>query len=208
MHMTSIAASDATTPLRVTTEGPDPPSAPGTSRRVSPNQSRALSYLGRDPSDDELEAIKAILEVLRAKRATFSAHVGSLDGDLTPEDLRDIRARSIALLRRADACGLIPTPLEQLLDVAQLVASGEITLDEEEKRRLRKRFGLLVDLALGKLLGVVHCKELARSGSKQIFTCRRRGSSPHTRLVTTCFLGSATPSLTSTMISAFGNTYV
>jgi transcriptional regulator with XRE-family HTH domain len=125
---------------------------------LSPNQSRALSYLGRDPSDEELKAIKAILEVLRAKRATFSAHVSSLDGDLTPEDLRNIRARSNALLRRADACGLIPTPLEQLLEVAQLVASGEITLDEEEKRRLRKRFGSLVDLVLGKLLGVVHFK--------------------------------------------------
>lgn len=125
---------------------------------LSPNQARALSYLGDDPSDQELEAIRAVLDVLRAKRSMAAAHVGSLDTDLAPEDTLDIRRRSVALLRRADAHGLIPTPLDQLLEVAQLVASGEISLDEHEKRKLRKRFGDLVDLVLGKLRGVVHIK--------------------------------------------------
>ena len=117
--------------------------------------------------------------MLRAQRATFSAHVGSLNGDLTPEELRDIRARSIALLRRADACGLIPTPLEQLLDVAQLVASGEITLDEEEKRRLRKRFGSLVDLALGKFLGAVHFKAREVWVQPDLYLPKKRFATAH-----------------------------
>lgn len=35
---------------------------------VSANQARALSYLGDDVSDEELSAIKAVLEAIRAKR--------------------------------------------------------------------------------------------------------------------------------------------
>ncbi len=36
------------------------------------NQRRALSYLGDDVSDEELSAIKAVLDVIRTKRATMT----------------------------------------------------------------------------------------------------------------------------------------
>lgn len=125
---------------------------------LSPNQARALSYLGENPSDEEVLAIKAILDVLRAKRATFAAHANSLDMSLTPADRADIRMRSVALLERADAYGQIPTPLDQLISVSQLVTTNEIILDFEEKQQLRQRFGDLVDRVINKLQGAVHLK--------------------------------------------------
>lgn len=36
---------------------------------LSPNQARALSYLGDDPSSEEVEAVRAVLDVLRKGRA-------------------------------------------------------------------------------------------------------------------------------------------
>jgi transcriptional regulator with XRE-family HTH domain len=107
-------------------------------RDLTPNQAVALSYLGDDISDEELDAIRAVLEAIRSRRATFGAEAGSLDAHLSPEQRVVIREHATKLLRRADALDIVPTPLDQVMEVAKLVAAGEIALDEEEKRRLRK----------------------------------------------------------------------
>jgi transcriptional regulator with XRE-family HTH domain len=125
-------------------------------RDLTPNQAVALSYLGDDISDEELDAIRAVLEAIRSRRATFGAEAGSLDAHLSPEQRVVIREHATKLLRRADALDIVPTPLDQVMEVAKLVAAGEIALDEEEKRRLRKVFGVLVDGVLGRLRGVLH----------------------------------------------------
>ncbi len=120
---------------------------------LSLNQTRALKYIGRDVSDEELKALKAVLEAIRSTRATFG--LLSLDGPLSDEDLGMIRGHVVALLRRADAYGSIPTPLDQVMDVSRLVAAGEIELEPELKRSLRRRFGDLVDRAFEQLLGAI-----------------------------------------------------
>jgi hypothetical protein len=99
-----------------------------------------------------------VLDAIRSRRATFSADAGSLDGHLSPEERAAIREHALKLLHRADVLNVVPTPLDQVIQVAKLVAAGEITLDEGEKRQLRKMFGALVDGVLGKLRGVIHLR--------------------------------------------------
>jgi len=120
---------------------------------LSPNQERALRYMG-DLGDEELQAVKAVLDAIRSsRRATYSPI--SLDGLLSDDDRRKIRGHAIAALRRADALGQIPTPLDQVMEVSRLVAAGEIYLEPELKRNLRARFGDLVDRVLDSLLGAI-----------------------------------------------------
>jgi len=120
---------------------------------LSANQARALKIVG-EPTDSELAAIKAVLAAIRAGRATSTVLEG-LDGHLSPHDRAEIRGHVIALLRRADAIDVIPTPLDQITEIARLVIAGEITLSPEVKRKLRERFGDLVDRALSMILGSV-----------------------------------------------------
>jgi Zn-dependent peptidase ImmA (M78 family) len=122
---------------------------------LSPNQERALSYLGEDISDDELTVLQAVLDALRKRSAGFAAPT-SLDGDLPPEEIARIRGHVMALLRRADALDDIPTPIDQVMGVARLVSAGEVTLQPEERQTLRRRFGDLVDRVLNRLQGVIH----------------------------------------------------
>ena len=119
---------------------------------LSANQERALSYLGSDVSDDELELVRAFLDAIRKQRATFH----SLDGDLGDEEIARIRSYVVSLLRRADAIDQIPTPIDQVMEVARLVSAGEVTLEPDERRRLRNRFGDLVDQVWSRLQGVIH----------------------------------------------------
>lgn len=46
---------------------------------LTPNQAMALKYLGDDVTEGELEAIRAVLDVLRSRRATFGPQEKSLD---------------------------------------------------------------------------------------------------------------------------------
>lgn len=121
---------------------------------LSANQERALSYLGADIDDEELELMRAFLDALRTRRPTFT--LAALDGELPEDETARIRGYIVALLRRADALGAIPTPIDQVMEVAMLVSAGEVTLDPEEKRKLRARFGDLVDRVWSSLQGVIH----------------------------------------------------
>lgn len=120
----------------------------------SANQKRALNYVG-DASENELELVRAFLEALRKQGATM-ANLARLDAELPDDEIARIRTYVVALLRRADALEVVPTRLDQVLEVARLVSAGEIRLDPEEKRKLRYRFGDLVDHVWTRLQGAIH----------------------------------------------------
>jgi transcriptional regulator with XRE-family HTH domain len=120
---------------------------------LSTNQARALKIMG-DPTDAELQAIRAVLDAIRQGRANKTV-LASLDGQLGHADRAEVRDQVMALLRRADALDVIPTPLDQVTEISRLVIAGEITLSPEVRRKLRERFGGLVDRALDLILGSV-----------------------------------------------------
>jgi transcriptional regulator with XRE-family HTH domain len=125
-------------------------------KELTKNQAIALSYLGDNISDNELAAVKAVLNAIRSKGGSFGLMEGSLDRQLTPERQLEISKEAIHLLRRADCLHVVPTPLTQVMQVSRLVAVGEVTLAEEDRRKLRARFGSLIDLALARLQGAIH----------------------------------------------------
>jgi transcriptional regulator with XRE-family HTH domain len=146
---------------------------------LSPNQAMALSYLGDDVSEEELSAIRAVLDAIRSRRATFGGLANSLDGHLRAEERNEIRAHVLPLLRRADAEGVVPTPLERVMEVAELVVAGEITLDDAEKRKLRRKFGSLVDLVLGKLQGAIHLRARELWVQPDLYVLKKRFVTAH-----------------------------
>jgi transcriptional regulator with XRE-family HTH domain len=145
----------------------------------SPIQEMALSYLGDDVSEEEFVALRAVLNAIRSKRATYGPLADSLDSHLEGHEVQAIRGHVLALLRRADALNVVPTPLEQVMEVAQLVAAGEITLDEEEKRQLRKKFGSMVDLVLSKLRGAVHFRAREIWVQPDLYVLKKRFVTAH-----------------------------
>ncbi len=146
---------------------------------LSPNQAIALKYLGDDVTGEELEAIRAVIDVIRSRRSTFGAEAERLDSHLTAQERKAIRAQVLLLLRRSDALGDVPTPLAQVMDVARLVAAGEITLDEVEKRRLRNLFGPLVDRVYHLLQGVLHRRAREIWVQPDLHELRRRFVTAH-----------------------------
>lgn len=120
---------------------------------VTPNQAVALSTVSGlgDPSDEELQTLKAIVELLQSKRSpTFTTPSDiALDDEATAE----IRRYALAVLREADGLGRRPTPLEDIQDAARLVVSGELTLDARDRARLFERFGHWVNVAWKRLQG-------------------------------------------------------
>jgi len=124
---------------------------------TSPNVRRALDIIGDDFTDEELRAIRAVLDAIRGRnRATFSrVHRTDIALDTGERDL--LRAHALAVLRELDAAESDDrVDMDQVLLVAKLVKAGEIELTLEEKKRLRSRFRGLVDWALGALQGLVH----------------------------------------------------
>lgn len=120
---------------------------------VTPNQAVALSTVSAlgDPSDEELQTLRAIVELLQSKRsATFAA---PSDLPLDDEAIAQIRRYALAVLREADAVGRRPTPLEDIQEAARLVLAGELTLDARDRARLRERFGRWVNIAWKRLQG-------------------------------------------------------
>ncbi|MBK5233091.1 MAG: helix-turn-helix domain-containing protein [Thermoleophilia bacterium] len=126
---------------------------------VSPNHARALSYLPEDISDKELEAIKAVLDALRDSdrpTAQFSVRPHLSDLRLSPGDQIQVRASAMGVLRELDAHRSVePVDLDEATAVAKLVQAGEIELDLRTKKKLRDRFGDLVDTTLSRLQGMI-----------------------------------------------------
>lgn len=119
--------------------------------KMTPSQARAMKYIG-DPSDEEIEAIRAVMKVLR-KRSAFDP-ARSLDLTLSEPELKIIREHAVALLREADV-EAFPTPLDDLMAVARLVQAGEISLSFSEKKSLRSRLGDGWEHVLRKLHGLI-----------------------------------------------------
>lgn len=109
----------------------------------------------------------------------MTQHAQSLDGELSPEEREEIRARVVMLLRRADAWGMVPTPLDQVMEVSQLIAAGEVTLEPEERRQLRKMFGSLVDVVMERLQGVIHFGSRELWVSPDLHALRKRFVTAH-----------------------------
>jgi transcriptional regulator with XRE-family HTH domain len=126
---------------------------PSESSPVTPNQAVALSTVSAlgDPSDDELQALKAIVEILQKSRS--SPYTPPSDLPLDAETVAEVRRYTIALLNEAGALGERPTPLENVREAARLVVSGEITLDPLDRNRLVERFGQWVNVAWKRLQG-------------------------------------------------------
>lgn len=121
---------------------------------LSATQARALSYLGDDPTDEEVEALKAVLDVLRSNsKATFSG--SSFDLAIASSERLEIRERAVRALREADGLGSFPTPIDDVTDIAELVMSGELSLTAEDRRNLFQRFGDTANLVWQKLQGVI-----------------------------------------------------
>jgi transcriptional regulator with XRE-family HTH domain len=124
---------------------------------ISPNAKRALSVIGDDFTDEELQALKAVLDIIRSRnRATFDP-THRTDIALGQEERVRLRATALAMLREIDALeGETQVEMDDVLVLARLVRAGVIELTLDERRRLRDRFRGMADWALGALQGVVH----------------------------------------------------
>jgi transcriptional regulator with XRE-family HTH domain len=145
---------------------------------ISPNQARALKLMGDDITDDELKVLREVLNAIRSTRAATFAFA-RLDGHLSDDDRARIRGNVLATLRRADVLGEIPTPLPQVMEVSNLVAAGEIALEPELQRKLRSRFGDLVDRALARLLGAIRFDSREVYVKHDLFWLKRRFVQAH-----------------------------
>lgn len=131
---------------------------------LSANAQRALSVLGDDFTDQEVEALKAVLDVMRSKEAALFSSVHRTHLVLAEDEVDVIRAHAIALLREvADHRGAGPVDLDNVTTHAKLVRTGQIELTLKERNGLRARFGELADRAVEKLQGLVHF------GSREVY---------------------------------------
>ncbi|HWO16713.1 MAG TPA: helix-turn-helix domain-containing protein [Solirubrobacterales bacterium] len=121
---------------------------------LTPNQAAALSTIG-DPTDEELEALRGILEVLRSRRTatSYAAALPSVELDTTTQT--EITGFARALLLEAGGLGCRPTPLEELSAAANLVQAGEIELSPTDRAKLTARFGRLLEKGWARLLGAL-----------------------------------------------------
>jgi transcriptional regulator with XRE-family HTH domain len=141
---------------------------------VTPNQAVALSSVTAlgEPSDEELQALKAIVELLQRNRAaTFAAPA---DLPLEDEAGKEIRRYVNALLREADALGRRPTPLEDIQEAARLVLTGEVTLDPRDRARLIEHFGSWVRIAWRRLQGTFDFRTAAIWVKPELHPMKRR----------------------------------
>ncbi|HUB73858.1 MAG TPA: ImmA/IrrE family metallo-endopeptidase [Solirubrobacteraceae bacterium] len=125
----------------------------GDEQPVTPKQAVALSTvkgLG-EPSDEELKALQAIVELLRSNRS--ASYTPASDLPLEVQASAEIRRYALALLREADALGRRPTPLSDVQQAARLVLAGELRLDAKDRAKLLQRFGGWVNLAWKRLQG-------------------------------------------------------
>jgi transcriptional regulator with XRE-family HTH domain/Zn-dependent peptidase ImmA (M78 family) len=126
---------------------------------ISPNQKRALNFIPNDISERELEALRAVLDALRGEDTSANSFLKPhrYDIQLQGDERRVVKATAAALLRTMDADrSSEAVDLDAAMGVAKLVKAGAIELDLNQKRKLRDRFGGLVDWALKNLQGMVN----------------------------------------------------
>jgi Zn-dependent peptidase ImmA (M78 family)/transcriptional regulator with XRE-family HTH domain len=126
---------------------------------ISPNRKRALNFIPDDINDQELKALRAVVEALRGSDSSANSlrKRHRYDLALHGDERQIVKATARALLREMDAQrSSEPVDLDEAMKVAKLVGAGAIELDLRQKRRLRDRFGDLVDWALSNLQGMVN----------------------------------------------------
>lgn len=128
----------------------------GVKVKEMPNQAVALSSVSElgEPSDEELQTLKAIVDLLQSKRSATLATPPS-DLPLDAATRTEVRRYVLALLREADAFGRTPTPLEDIQQAAKLVLTDELSLDLRDRERLREQFGKWVGIAWRRLQGTL-----------------------------------------------------
>ncbi|MEX2672840.1 MAG: ImmA/IrrE family metallo-endopeptidase [Phycisphaeraceae bacterium] len=80
------------------------------------------------------------------------------DSFLTPEQHEEVRQHARRALEAADAVGVYPTPVGQVLEQAKVVVAPEDALDESFLARIRRKAGSALKQALSKVLGVFDAK--------------------------------------------------
>lgn len=121
---------------------------------LSPNQAAALSTIG-DPSDEELDALKGIIEFLRSKKTATSMPEPARAQWLDDSARTQITGYARALLLEAGGLGKRPTPLNELSGAADLVRVGELELTPKDKAALMSRLGRKVELGWKRLRGAL-----------------------------------------------------
>lgn len=149
-------------------------------KRTSPHIQHALKYLPNDVSDEELEALKAVLGAMRGGsvgggKATAYQRANCSDLALGAERRQEIRQDALAVLREIDGLNsTAPVDLEQAMEVSKLVRAGAIELQPEEKEKLRHRFKGLVDRVLTKLQGVIHLETNEIYVNEDLYPSKKR----------------------------------
>lgn len=80
------------------------------------------------------------------------------DSSLTPEQYEEVRRQARHALQAADAVGVYPTPVGQILEQAQVVVASEDVFSEGFLARIRRKAGGTLKRALSKVLGVFDAK--------------------------------------------------
>lgn len=78
------------------------------------------------------------------------------DSTLTPRQQRLIRKHARLALESADAFGVFPTPIDEIMAAAKVFVSEEDLTDERFLKKMAKAAGGTLKRALDKILGVMH----------------------------------------------------
>lgn len=78
------------------------------------------------------------------------------DSSLSPRQRRLIRKHARQALESADAFGVFPTPVDEIMAVAKVFVADEDLSDERFLKRMAKAAGGTLKRALSKILGVMH----------------------------------------------------
>lgn len=143
-------------------------------QKLTPAQERALHYLGPDPSEEDVETLGALWEVIRNRGGAAFSAPHPLDRPLDAQEMQVIREHALALLREAEAFGEVPTPLDQLTGVAKLVYAGELELTLEERRHLLRRCGDRLHHVLKNLQGMISFRSREIWVAPDLYAQRRR----------------------------------
>ena len=81
------------------------------------------------------------------------------DYELTPSQYSDVRREAEHLLRKADALGVYPTPVAEIMDAGKVVVAPENVLDEGFLRTIRHTAGSALKRAMSKVIGIFDARE-------------------------------------------------
>ena len=81
------------------------------------------------------------------------------DGRLGRQQYARVRGEAEQLLRKADAIGTFPTPVDEVVDAGRIAVAAENILDEEFLRAARRGAGAALRRAAAKVIGLFDARE-------------------------------------------------